>query len=68
MIVSQPTESQRYELEGHLRLAAAGVLVDALTMGMWEPDGPALEGISDLVAQAARFFDLAGWCSETRAA
>lgn len=67
-MVTQPTDSQRYELEGQLRLAAAGVLVDAVTTGMWEPDAPALEGIAELVAQAARYFDLAGWYSETRAA
>lgn len=68
MMATQPSDAQRYELEGHLRLAAAGILVDAVTTGMWEPDAPALEGIAQLVDQAARFFDLAGWYSATRAA
>lgn len=52
---------REHELEAHLRLAAAGVLVDAVTMGMWEPDGAVLEAIADLVDQAARLYDLAGW-------
>lgn len=50
-----------HELEAQLRLAAAGVLIDAVTMGMWEPDDAVLEAIADLVDQAARLYDLAGW-------
>lgn len=65
----QPTDSQRYELEGHLRLAAAGVLVDSVTVGHWAPDDPVLEAIAELVGQAAHFYNLAGWFRpEARAA
>lgn len=67
-MIPNPSDSQRYELEGQTRLGAAGVLVDAVTTGMWEPDGPVLEAIAELVDQAARFFDLAGWYSPARAA
>lgn len=67
-MITPPSDTQRYELEGHLRLSAAALLADALTMGMWEPDAPALQAIGELVELAARFYSLAGWCSGARAA
>jgi hypothetical protein len=55
--------NREHELEAQLRLGAAGVLIDAVTMGYWEPDDAVLEAIAELVDQAARLFDLAGWKS-----
>lgn len=60
--------SCKHELEGQLRLGAAGILIDAVTMGLWAPDDAVLEAIAQLVDQAARFYDLAGWYSEARVA
>ncbi len=56
-----PSESQRLEIEAHLRLEQIRHIVDALLSGQWAPEPHVVRHLGLLAEQAARLLEAAGW-------
>lgn len=55
------SDSQRLEVEAHLRLEQIRHICDAFLMGHWMPDPKVVRHLGLLAEQAARFLEVAGW-------
>jgi hypothetical protein len=60
-MVHVPSDSQKFEIEAHLRLEQVRHICDALLGGQWMSEPHVVRHIGLLAEQAARFLEVAAW-------